>query len=134
MAPRFVPDGRPHALLRFTMTTARNVAVTELRRASPTREQLDALERELAQAPGGQPVTPDPLLRRALEACRDKLPPQPQKAMAQRLESVGHADASLAARAGMSLNTFLQNVTRARKLLAECLRLAGIDLDAELRP
>ena len=32
----------------------------------------------------------------------------------------------------MEKNTFLQNFTRARKLLVECLRLAGIDITAEL--
>ena len=37
-------------------------------------------------------------------------------------------------RAGMSLNTFLQNFTRARKLLAECLGKRGIDLAAEMAP
>ena len=32
----------------------------------------------------------------------------------------------------MRLNTFLQNFTRARKLLAECLEKNHVDLDAEL--
>jgi RNA polymerase sigma-70 factor (ECF subfamily) len=31
-------------------------------------------------------------------------------------------------RLGMKLNTFLQNFTRARKLLADCLRSRGVDL------
>ena len=39
----------------------------------------------------------------------------------------------LAAGVGMRPNTFLQNITRARKLLKECLRLAGVDLAVELR-
>jgi hypothetical protein len=34
----------------------------------------------------------------------------------------------------MSLYTFLQNFTRARKFLKECLAKAGISLDAELAP
>jgi RNA polymerase sigma-70 factor (ECF subfamily) len=34
----------------------------------------------------------------------------------------------------MSLNTFLQNFTRARKLLAECLAKRGIDLRSEMSP
>ena len=41
-------------------------------------------------------------------------------------------DRSLAERVGMKLNTFLQNVTRARRLLADCLRRRGVDLDLEL--
>ena len=32
----------------------------------------------------------------------------------------------------MRLNTFLQNFTRARKLLAECLRKRGVDLSEVL--
>jgi len=32
----------------------------------------------------------------------------------------------------MQLNTFLQNVTRARKLLAECLGKRGVVVDQEL--
>ena len=32
----------------------------------------------------------------------------------------------------MRLNTFLQNFTRARKLLAECLEKRKVNLDAEL--
>ena len=32
----------------------------------------------------------------------------------------------------MRLNTFLQNFSRARKLLAECLAKRKVDLDAEL--
>ena len=51
----------------------------------------------------------------------------------QRLASDGTEDDSvLAARLGMSLNTFLQNFTRARKFLKECLEKAGIHLDREL--
>jgi hypothetical protein len=32
----------------------------------------------------------------------------------------------------MRLNTFLQNIVRARRLLADCLRRRGIDLAVEL--
>jgi RNA polymerase sigma-70 factor (ECF subfamily) len=41
--------------------------------------------------------------------------------------------ATLAERLGMRLNTFLQNVTRARKLLVECLERRHVDLTLELR-
>ena len=81
------------------------------------------------------PVTPDPFLREAIAVCREKLPRQPALAMEQRLRSAGAEDDSqLAARVNMSLNTFLQNFTRARKFLAECLKKAGVDVDAELTP
>jgi len=135
VAPRFVPDGKPDALLRFTFTTARNLAVSELRRAAPPAEELEAIERRLSDETHAAPVTPDPHLRAIIARCREKLPGKPAAALAQRLEDGGRShDANLAARLGMSLNTFLQNFTRARKLLAECLKKSGVDLDAELCP
>jgi DNA-directed RNA polymerase specialized sigma24 family protein len=135
VAPRFVPDGRPNALLRFAVTTTRNVAISELRRTPPPREALDALEYQLAADAQVSPMAPDPLLRAAIIECREKLPKQPKSALEQRLSSGGvDDDPVLAERVGMKLNTFLQNVTRARKLLAECLGKRGIDLNVELHP
>lgn len=135
VAPRFTHDGKPHALLRFTVRTARNAAISELRKAAPSAQQLDELEAALSAESHVQPVTPDPLLRAAIAECRRKLPKQPGLALEQRLASGGGEDDSvLAQRLGMSLNTFLQNFTRARKFLKECLAKAGIHLDAELAP
>ena len=136
VAPRFQHDGRPNALLRFAVTAARNVALSELRKASPTATELDVLERELAaQQAAVLPVMPDPHLRAVIAECRKKLPRQPGLALEQRLAGGGrHDDATLAERLGMSLNTFLQNFTRARRFLAECLKKAGVDLDSELSP
>lgn len=75
----------------------------------------------------------DDSLRRAISSCLGKLPGQPKAAMTARLGDAGlHADHELATVLGMRTNTFLQNVTRARALLVECLRRAGIDLDLEL--
>ena len=131
VAPRFVPDGRPNALLRFAVTTTRNAAVSELRRSAPSKDQLEALEHELAALEAGQPSAPDPFLRAAIAECRQKLPRQPAAALEQRLASGGgDDDAVLAARLGMKPNTFLQNFTRARKLLAECLKKRGVELEA----
>lgn len=127
VAPQFQGDGRPQALLRFAHRCARNLCLTEVRRRglAPTTADEEALAQAAdltAEAP------PDPLLRRAVHECRDKLPRKPSEALAARLECDGDtADATLAARVGMSLNTFLQNFTRARKLLAECLRKRGVD-------
>ncbi len=135
VVPRFVHDGRAHALLRFTVTTARNVAVSELRRAAPSTEVLDVLEQRPSLEAQVAPVTGDPFLRQAISVCREKLPRQPGLALEQRLTSSGaDEDSVLAARVNMSLNTFLQNFTRARRFLAECLKAAGIDLDGELAP
>ncbi len=72
------------------------------------------------------------MLRRAIEACREKLPGKPASALDARLSGPGTPDVTLATRMNMKLNTFLQNVTRARSLLAQCLKKRGIDLDAEL--
>jgi RNA polymerase sigma-70 factor (ECF subfamily) len=130
VAPRFVADGRPNGLLRLGVRIARNLAVSELRRtkARPVDvEQLEALADEVIPAP------PDPMLRKAIVDCRDKLPPKPREAFDARLTSAGgDDDTELATALGMRLNTFLQNFTRARKLLADCLGKKGIELGTEL--
>lgn len=129
VAPKFQPDGRPDALLRFAQVTARNVALSEIRRLGTKPVEPEAGEVAVAA------VSPDPLLRAAVRDCRDKLPGKPKLALDQRLESAGSDDDHvLAERIGMKLNTFLQNFTRARKLLAECLKKRGIDLGTELSP
>jgi hypothetical protein len=72
-------------------------------------------------------------LRRIIAICREKLPRKPALALMARLSSAGgEPDLVLAEQLGMKLNTFLQNFTRARKLLAECLARNGVDLEAEL--
>lgn len=133
VAPRFKHDGRPNALLRFAVTTARNVALSELRRTSATPTELEALHRALEAQGDATPRPPDPHLRTAVARCREKLPGQPAAALTARLERADD-DHALAASVRMTLNTFLQNVSRARKLLADCLKKAGIDLDLELAP
>ena len=132
VAPRFTHDGKPNALLRFAMRTARNVAVSEWRRQGRP-DQQEALEQHLNAELHLAPITPDPHLRLQIGKCREKLPGKPKVALEQRLESDGTEDDSvLAARLGMSLNTFLQNFTRARRFLKECLAKAGVHLDGEL--
>jgi RNA polymerase sigma-70 factor (ECF subfamily) len=125
VAPRFEPDGRPNGLLRLGVRIARNLAVSEVRRmrASPHDDVEVFIEPVVASAP-------DPILRQAIEACRDKLPAKPRQALEARL--TGGDDSDLATQLGMKLNTFLQNFTRARQLLAECLKKGGIVLDEEL--
>lgn len=132
VAPRFTHDGKPNALLRFAMRTARNVAVSEWRKQGRA-DQQEALERHLAAEVELAPITPDPHLRAQIVKCREKLPGKPKEALEQRLASGGDTDdTTLATRLGMSLNTFLQNFTRARKFLKECLEKAGISLEGEL--
>jgi DNA-directed RNA polymerase specialized sigma24 family protein len=136
VAPRFVPDGRPDALLRLAIRIARNLAVSELRRIHLEPVEVEVLERAAAAADGlltGPDHTSDPMLRRAIEECRRRLPQKPAAALQARLDSGGaESDERLATSLRMRRNTFLQNITRARRLLAECLRRRGIDLAAEL--
>jgi len=115
----------PNASLRYALRIARNLALREAAR----------LERftPLADDPG--PVVPDaaprpdPALRRAIWECLKRLPRQPLQALQARLRSQGlEPDRDLAAARGMRLNTFLQNVSRARKALRKCLESRGVDL------
>ena len=127
VAPQFKSDGRPQALLRFAHRCARNLCLTEVRRRAiaPTTADDEAVA-QAADLTASAP--PDPLLRRAVRECREKLPRKPAHALTARLESDGERDdAALAKQLGMSLNTFLQNFTRARKMLADCLRHRGVD-------
>lgn len=134
VAPRFRADGRPNGLLRLAVRIAHNLAVTETRKRRDVAMGDDGLEACLNHLARGETVHHgDPHLRRAIVGCREKLPAQPAKALNARLSSEGGLhDADLAEAVGMKLNTFLQNFSRARKLLADCLRKAGVDLEVEL--
>jgi DNA-directed RNA polymerase specialized sigma24 family protein len=127
VAPRFSPDGRPNALLRFAVRTARNLALDEVRRDG-NRARPHPGDGDLEALAGGDVAEgPDPLLRRIILRCRERLARQPRLALDARLAAGGgEPDALLAQRLGMKLNTFLQNVGRARKGLAECLRRGGV--------
>jgi DNA-directed RNA polymerase specialized sigma24 family protein len=127
VAPRCHSDGRPNALVRLGARIARNLGLDELRRARSIAVDVEALESALLQQRDPEPHAPDPLLRAAIEECRRGLPAQPAAALRARLESAGaEPDERLAAQLKMKLNTFLQNVGRARKLLAACLERRGV--------
>jgi RNA polymerase sigma-70 factor (ECF subfamily) len=134
VVPRFEADGKANGLLRLAQRIAWNLAISETRR----QKKSVAVDPEILAAGADAALRfeqrlPDPLLRRTIAECRDKLPPKPKQALGLRLEGAGGVpDATLAERLGMKKNTFLQNITRARKLLLECLRRAGVDLAAEL--
>jgi DNA-directed RNA polymerase specialized sigma24 family protein len=134
VAARFVSDGRPNGLLRLSLRIARNLAISERRRArtvaSGDETLEEAFERDLQalERPPG-----DPMLRQVIVECRDALPEKPRAALSARLEAAGaEPDGVLAESLGMRKNTFLQNFTRARKLLVECLERHGVDLRMEL--
>jgi DNA-directed RNA polymerase specialized sigma24 family protein len=132
VAPRFVADGRPNGLVRLAIRIGRNLAISELRRRKSTPAEPGDLEAALAV--GERPASaPDPMLRRAIAECRDRLPGKPRAALDARLASAGgQDDDELAAALRMKLNTFLQNVTRARQLIADCLQKRGVAIDLEL--
>jgi DNA-directed RNA polymerase specialized sigma24 family protein len=124
-ATRVEPDGKPNGLLRYAVRIARNVAISEMRKS-----RAKAVDPETLDTADPSPVAPpDPILRRAIDDCRGALPQKPAMALAARIESGGaEADEVLAERLGMKPNTFLQNFTRARKMLAECLEGKGVAL------
>jgi RNA polymerase sigma factor (sigma-70 family) len=129
VAPRFEPDGRQNGLIRFAVRIGRNLAISELRRLRIDLADPGTLDAQLAD----QPAAPDPMLRDAIADCRDKLPPKPRQALDARLASAGgRDDDQLAEELHMKLNTFLQNFTRARQLLADCLKKRGVAVDQEL--
>ena len=133
-APRFEPDGKPNGLVRLAQRIAWNLAISETRRRKKqVTTDPSLLAAGIDEAQQFEVSAPDPFLRETIATCRDKLPPKPKLALGTRLEGQGGVpDATLAERLGMKTNTFLQNITRARKLLLECLGRAGVDLAAEI--
>jgi DNA-directed RNA polymerase specialized sigma24 family protein len=139
IAARVRPDGKPNALLRLSHRIAVNLALDEIRRRRGAPGGATARGQAGAPAGDGLPddgppdptPPPDPLLRQRVEECLKKLPRAPRQAIDMRIQAAGGApDASLAALVGMRLNTFLQNVTRARRLIARCLERSGIEVPA----
>lgn len=129
VAPRIEPDGRPDCLIRFTVRVARNLAIDHVRRSARHRPTDAATLERLREAELPPAEPPDPLLARTIEGCRGGLPKKPAQALAARLDAAGGiADRRLADRLGMRLNTFLQNLSRARRLLAACLQKSGVTL------
>lgn len=130
VAPHCAGDGRPHALLRFAMRITQNLAIGEARR----HRLLPAAVGDELPEPVVEPANaPDEAVRAAVQRCLEKLPPQPSRAIMLRLtDEARRTDHELASGCGMTTNTFLQNVTRARKLLAECLQRSGVDLALEM--
>ena len=133
VAPKVVSDGKPNGLLRMALRIAQNLALSESRRLRVDPVEDAELERLISEGAHVAPTPADPLLRAALRLCREKLPGKPALALTARLESPGEPDATLAEGLKMRLNTFLQNFTRARRLLAECLKKRGIVLTEVLR-
>lgn len=134
VAPRFQRDGRPNGLLRLALRIARNLAISETRRLKTAATVSDELENRVAvELDERGPRPPDPMLRQAIVQCRQRLPDKPGQALTARLESAGgDHDREVARRIGMTRNTFLQNVTRARRFLVKCLEELGVNVNAEI--
>jgi len=123
-------DGE-NASLRFAIGMARNLARNEARRLR--REHL--LPPDDMPDPGVPPEpTPDPGLARAIADCMKRLARKPLEALRARIEHQPHdPDRDIAARLGMTVNAFLQNIVRARRQLGDCLVRKGIPLEEMLR-
>jgi len=110
-------------LFRWAVTVAKNKARTNARR-SGRQAPLDD-----DSLPADSSRLGDPLLRAQLLKCRERLSPHQLRAFMARCEDGGKGDdRSLATSIGMSFEAFRQNLARARKAFAECLRLSKIDV------
>jgi RNA polymerase sigma factor (sigma-70 family) len=129
LAPTLDLEGE-NASLRYAHVLMRNLAREEARRLS-RQTRLDPEEIDLLPAEAIEPdPPPDPHLRRIALACIDRLPRRPREAILARIEGEGKlSDRALAFALKMTQNTFFQNITRARKLIARCLERQGIKLE-----
>ncbi len=117
------------ASVRYARRMLRNLAISWIRRHG---REVQGKVPDLPDPSGTDPV-PDMVLRKAVETCLSLLKPRPRKAITERLRDQGAShDRDLAERAGMTLNTFLQNVVRARRFLRECMRSNGVALEEYL--
>jgi DNA-directed RNA polymerase specialized sigma24 family protein len=114
--------------LKFAYRVARNVAFEEIRRNR--RGQLLSLD-ELDDLPEGrvEPDPPDPALERMIRECLKRLPAKPASALSARIRDGSRPDRALAGELHMKLNTFLQNIVRARKLMRDCLERRGLRVE-----
>ncbi len=117
-----------NASIKFAFRVARNVAFEEIRR---NRRDIHLDPEDFDRLPEGviDPDLPDPALRRVIAGCLERLPKQPRNAMGARIRNGELPDRELAGSLRMKLNTFLQNIVRARRLMAACLEKQGVHLE-----
>lgn len=117
--------------LRFAIGMARNLARNQARRL--VREVLLPAD-EMPEPAVLDDPPPDPGLRRVIEECLGRLKGKPLVALRERLDN-GHLrdDRRVARAIGMTVNTLLQNIVRARRQLAECLEGKGVHVGELLR-
>lgn len=127
VAPRLEGDGQANGLLRFCARTATHLALDMARRHRVDSSVIARLAEDLEEA--FEPCDADPALAEAVRACRERLGGRPRQALDARLADGGAApDSALAETLGMKPNTFAQNLARARRLMAHCLRARGVSL------
>jgi len=131
VAPKVELDGKGNSLLRLGIRIARNLSISEIRKSSRmelTDFQAPEQQRFVSSAGiSSEDEMPDYILRKFINDCRSELPEKPRMALEARLASSGgSSDAELAKGLRMRKNTFLQNITRARKFLSNCLEKYGI--------
>ena len=115
-----------NASLRFAIGLARNLARSETRRMG--RVQFLPPE-ELPDVPLDPPPAPDPGLAAAIRDCIGRLTAKLREVLESRIaRGALEPDRELAAALGMKLNTFLQNVVRARQQMRSCLEGKGVPL------
>lgn len=119
-----------NASLKFAVGVARNLARAEARRYR--REHLLPPE-ELPEIPVDPAPVSDPKLRRLIQDCLKRVAGAPLRALEARLNLGDRLpDHSIAAMIRMTKNTFLQNIVRARRQVAECLEKQGVRLNEVL--
>jgi len=114
------------AALKFAIGVARNLARSEARRFG--RERYLPPE-EVPEIPVPPDPPSDPGLARAIAECLARLKGRVDQALRMRL-GMGDSlpDREIARLLGMTLNTFLQNIVRARRSVEECLEKRGVRL------
>ncbi len=120
-----------NASLRWAIVMARRIAQNEARKRRP--DVLLPPENMPEPAIEPEPLA-DPFLARAIRECLGALTGKPLAAMRARLGAHGMlSDKALAATLRMNVNTFLQNIVRARRQIEQCLAAKGVSLEEALR-
>jgi DNA-directed RNA polymerase specialized sigma24 family protein len=121
-------DGRElegaNASLRFAIGVARNLARNEARRMG----RMSFLPPEdLPEIPLDPTPTPDPGLAAAIRDCVGRLSTKLRVVLEARVaRGAVEADRAIADRLRLKLNTFLQNIVRARQQVRKCLEGKGV--------
>lgn len=119
------------AALRFAIVLARNLARNEARRSGRVRFLPPEELPEVAVDP---PTASSPGLAAHIKHCLEALKGRAKEALQARLaQGAWRPDVEIAQGLSMTVNTFLQNIVRARKSVEECLEKRGVRLSEVIR-